>query len=37
MTDLDRIVMDLWNVIGQKSENTRIDILQKCLGTLVSI
>jgi hypothetical protein len=30
-------MMDLWNVMGQKSENTRIDILQKCLGNVVNI
>ena len=30
-------MIDLWNVVGQKSENTKIDILQKCLGNLVNI
>lgn len=29
--------MELWNVMGQKSENTRIDILQRCLGSIVNI
>ena len=35
--DLDKIIIDLWNVVGQKSENTKIDILQKSLGNLVNI
>lgn len=34
---LDIVTQDLWNVVDQKSETTRIDILQKCLKTLLTI
>lgn len=33
---LDTVTQDLWNVADQKSETTRIDILQKCLKTLLT-
>lgn len=34
---LDTVAQDLWNVADQKSETTRIDILQKCLKTLLTL
>ena len=34
--ELDTVVADLWNVIEQKSETARIDILQKCLRVLLN-
>lgn len=36
-SELDTVTLDLWNVIEQKSETTRIDILQKCLRTLLTL
>ena len=33
---MDATTQDLWNVAEQKSETTRIDILQKCLKSLLS-
>ena len=37
MSSLDIVTQDLWNVADQKSETTRIDILQKCLKNLLTI
>lgn len=34
--ELDLVVTDLWNVVEQKSETARIDILQKCLRVLLN-
>lgn len=36
-SQLDAVTQDLWNVADQKSETTRIDILQKCLKTLLTM
>ena len=35
--ELDTVVTDLWNVVEQKSETARIDILQKCLRVLLNL
>jgi hypothetical protein len=33
---LDLVTQDLWTIEDQKSETTKIDMLQKCLKTLLS-
>ncbi|CAD8135763.1 unnamed protein product [Paramecium octaurelia] len=35
--DIERVITQLENVQAAKSENLRIDILQKCLGTIVNL
>jgi hypothetical protein len=35
-TPLDIVTQDLWTIEDQKSETTKIDMLQKCLKTLLS-
>lgn len=35
-TPLDMVTQDLWTIEDQKSETTKIDMLQKCLKTLLS-
>ena len=36
LNPLSSVTQDLWNVADQKSETTRIDILQKCLKNLLT-
>ena len=35
--DIEKVILDLESASLSKSENMRIDILQKCLGTLVNL
>ncbi|EAR90704.2 hypothetical protein TTHERM_00705200 (macronuclear) [Tetrahymena thermophila SB210] len=36
-TVVEKVILDLENAMNQKQENTKIDILQKCLGSLVNL
>lgn len=36
ISQLDSVTQDLWAIHDHKSETTKLDILQKCLKTLIA-